>query len=97
MWQLSERFCSPPFCWNTGNTAVGSNCHKNCESPLEAPQKFDLIEKVCKNDVKTVAIKTIRFWDMTELAPFFAEEYDIDFRVVALVRDPRKRLFKIYM
>lgn len=89
MWQLSERFCSPPFCWSVSKTDVGVNCHKNCESPADAVEKYDLIEKVCQNDVKTVAIKTIRFWNMAELEPLFAPSYDLDFRVVVLVRDPR--------
>jgi len=89
MWQLTERLCLPPFCWSTSETDVGINCHRNCESPKEAPGKIDLLEKVCQNDVDTVAVKTIRFWNIEKLAPFFSDKYDIDFKAVVLIRDPR--------
>ena len=64
-------------------------CHQHCESPVSAPEKFELIEKVCQNDLNTVVVKTIRFWGLSDLAPFLDEKYDLDFKTIVLVRDPR--------
>lgn len=68
---------------------VGKMCHQHCESPVSAPEKFELIEKVCQNDLDTVVVKTIRFWGLSDLAPFLDEKYDLDFKTIVLVRDPR--------
>ena len=68
---------------------VGKNCHQHCESPAAAPEKFELMEKVCKKDLDTVVGKTIRLWGLSELDPFLDEKYDLDFKVIVLVRDPR--------
>ena len=75
--------------YHFSKTSVGPACHKNCESPAEAPAKFDLMEKVCRNDVSTVAVKTIRFWSLPDLEPFLSPDYDLDFKSIILVRDPR--------
>jgi len=47
------------------------------------------MEKVCRDEVSAVAIKTIRFLDLKRLEYFYSENYDKKFRVVMLVRDPR--------
>jgi len=47
------------------------------------------MEKICRDEVSAVAIKTIRFFDLKKLKPFYSENYDKKFRVVMLVRDPR--------
>jgi hypothetical protein len=87
MYQLSTRFCRPPFCWK--KDAPPTQCKRQCESPGKQPAKYDYMEKVCKEDVDTVAIKTIRFTDLSKLEDFYSEDYPMKFRVVMLVRDPR--------
>merc|ERR1712176_1740626 len=47
------------------------------------------MERICKEEVNTVAIKPIRFLDLKRLHPFYADNYPIDFKAVLLVRDPR--------
>ena len=69
----------------------------SCEKPRKAPEKFEMIENICLNNVSTVAIKTIRFLNLTTLDPLFSEQ-SLDplypsivpnFRVIVVVRDPR--------
>merc|ERR1712037_606645 len=87
MYQLSTRFCKPPFCWNPD--APATQCKKQCSSPGSDKAKLRHMERICKEEVNTVAIKTIRFLDLKRLHPFYAENYPIDFKAVLLVRDPR--------
>ena len=68
---------------------VGESCRKHCKSPAAAPEKLELMENVCNNTVDTVVVKTIRFWGLGDLAPFLDENFDLDFRTIVLVRDPR--------
>jgi len=87
MYQLSTRFCKPPFCWNPD--APPTQCKKQCSSPGADKAKMRHMERICKEEVNTVAIKTIRFLDLKRLHPFYADSYPIDFKAVLLVRDPR--------
>jgi len=87
MYQLSTRFCKPPFCWNPD--APPTQCKKQCSSPGADKAKMRHMERICKEEVNTVAIKTIRFLDLKRLHPFYADNYPIDFKAVLLVRDPR--------
>ena len=87
MYQLSTRFCKPPFCWNPD--APATQCKKQCSPPGSDRAKLEHMERICKEEVNTVAIKTIRFLDLKRLHPFYADSYPIDFKAVFLVRDPR--------
>ncbi|CBY15057.1 unnamed protein product [Oikopleura dioica] len=87
MYQLSTRFCKPPFCWNPD--APATQCKKQCSSPGSDKAKLRHMERICKEEVNSVAIKTIRFLDLKRLHPFYADSYPIDFKAVLLVRDPR--------
>ena len=87
MYQLSTRFCKPPFCWNPD--APETQCKKQCSSPGSDKAKMRHMERICKEEVNTVSIKTIRFLDLKRLHPFYADSYPIDFKAVLLVRDPR--------
>jgi len=87
MYQLSTRFCQPPFCW--ADQAPLTQCKRHCEGPVKTKKKKAYLAQLCQNDVNTVAIKTIRFHDMTKLKPFYDVNYDLNFKAVMLIRDPR--------
>lgn len=87
MFQLSTRFCTPPFCWK--KDAPPTQCKKQCESPGKQIAKYAYMEKICRDEVDAVAIKTIRFMELKKLKNFYSDDYPMKFRVIMLVRDPR--------
>ena len=56
---------------------------------MKTKKKRAYLTHMCENDVNTVAIKTIRFHDITKLKPFYDVNYDLNFKAVMLIRDPR--------
>ena len=103
MFQLSTRFCQAPFCW--ADNAPKSQCKRQCQNPVsvsfhpknptqsgiifQSKKKAHYLERLCKKDVDTVAIKVIRMNDISLLKPFYDPNYDLNFRAVLLIRDPR--------
>ena len=61
---------------------VGSIC-------FQSQKKVRYLERLCKKDIDTVAIKVIRMNDISLLKPFYDSSYDLNFRAVLLIRDPR--------
>ena len=86
MWQLSRRFCLPPFCYQ--NPATPGECRKKCSSFSTDPEKYKKIESICPK-LDLVAVKTIRYWKLADLGPFLKADYDLDFKAIMLIRDPR--------
>lgn len=104
MFQLSTRFCQAPFCWadNAPKSQCKRQCQNPVSVsepwlvlPLEiqkcfqSKKKVRYLERLCKKDVDTVAIKVIRMNDISMLKPFYDPNYDMNFRAVLLIRDPR--------
>ena len=56
---------------------------------VQSKKKIRYLERLCKKDVDTVAIKVIRMNDISMLKPFYDPSYDLNFRAVLLIRDPR--------
>ena len=50
------------------------------------------MSKICNEEVDTVAAKVIRFSEISALKPFYSDDYDLNFRVIHLVRDPRSMM-----
>ena len=48
-----------------------------------------MIEEICANQLNTVAVKTIRIANLSQLEPLFFGDFDMNLKVVVLVRDPR--------
>ena len=87
MFQLSTRFCQPPFCW--ADQAPPTQCKRFCEGPVKTKKKKQFLQNLCEKEVQTVAIKTIRFHDVAKLRPFYEPSFDMNFKAVLLIRDPR--------
>ena len=58
-----------------------------CEKPINAPQKFEYMESICKNDVHTIAMKSIRFQNITKIETLLRS--DPQLKVIVAARDPR--------
>ena len=65
----------------------GRPCSIGCEKPIKAPQKFEYMESICRNDVHTVAMKSIRFQNITKIEGLLQENKNL--KVIVAVRDPR--------
>ena len=105
MFQLSTRFCQAPFCWadNAPKSQCKRQCQNpvsvsffaivlwphNPKLNFQSKKKIHYLERLCKKDVDTVAIKVIRMNDISMLKPFYEPSYDLNFRAVLLIRDPR--------
>ena len=86
-WELSSRLCKEPFC----DSHIGLKpkyCRKHCNN-FELEEKHRLIEDICNTQLNVVAMKTIRISSLSQLEPFFSDNFDMNFKVVVLVRDPR--------
>ena len=84
MWQLSTRFCRPPYCNNP--KAPYDHCMFSCPDT-----RMKRYESELRNDCeksKGVAIKSIRYHDLIHLEPLL-EEAKFDFKIIVLTRDPR--------
>ena len=84
--KLFSRFCHPPFCHE--NSKTPGECRKKCSSFAKEPAKYELINEVCQ-DIDAVAVKSIRYWKLMDLGPFFKADYMYDFKSIVLIRDPR--------
>jgi len=85
-WDRSTRFCKAPFCLS--DNAPETQCI-SCSVSFKSKNTTDYLSKVCEDEVDTVAVKVIRFREISALKPFYSDDYDLNFRVIHLVRDPR--------
>ena len=58
MWELSSRFCKQPFC-DSDFSDSKSKCRRQCKG-FTGDAQHHVLESLCKNKLKTVAVKTIR-------------------------------------
>lgn len=58
MWEMSNRFCKPPFC-ESNLSESKSKCRRKCKGFTNGEQ-HQIVERICTDDLKTVAVKTIR-------------------------------------
>ena len=86
-WELSLRLCREPFC-DSKNGFKPKYCRKHCPN-FELEERHHLIEDICKNQVNAVAMKTIRILSLSQIEPLFSGNFDMNLKVVVLVRDPR--------
>ena len=77
-------------CFTLWTFAVNSlyTVHKLYEI-FQSQSKVRYLERLCKKDVDAVAIKIIRMHDISLLKPFYDPSYDLNFRAILLIRDPR--------
>ena len=68
---------------------LADKIYQNLKSNFQSKKKIHYLERLCKKDVDTVAIKVIRMNDISLLKPFYEPSYDLNFRAVLLIRDPR--------
>ena len=89
-WEMSTRLCKEPFC-DSHTGLKPKYCRKHCGNfeLHTAEEKHYLIEEICKNQLNTVAVKTIRISSLSQLEPLFFGDFDMNLKVVVLVRDPR--------
>ena len=84
MWQMSTRFCRPPYCNN--KAAPYDHCMYICpETRMKNYEKE--VREDCEKS-KGIAIKSIRYHDLIHLEPLLAES-KFDFKIIVLTRDPR--------
>ena len=84
MWQMSTRFCRPPYCNNPKSPY--DHCMYSCPDTKMKTYESDLRDD-CERS-KGVAIKSIRYHDLIHLEPLL-EEAKFDFKIIVLTRDPR--------
>ena len=84
MWQMSTRFCRPPYCNNKASPY--DHCMYICpETRMKNYEKE--VREDCEKS-KGVAIKSIRYHDLIHLEPLLSEA-KFDFKIIVLTRDPR--------
>ena len=89
-WEMSTRLCKEPFC-DSHTGLKPKYCRKHCSNFAvnTEEEKHNLIEEICANQLNTVAVKTIRISSLSQLEPLFSGDFDMNLKVVVLVRDPR--------
>ena len=84
MWQMSTRFCRPPYC--NSPKAPYDHCMYSC--PDTRMKNYESELRLDCEQSKGVAIKSIRYHDLIHLEPLL-EEGKFDFKIIVLTRDPR--------
>ena len=84
MWQLSTRFCQPPFCNLTW--APADHCGLACPH-LNSPARLQQVQTEMDATAGTV-VKTVRIHDVEKLSPLLSDP-NLDLKILVLVRDPR--------
>lgn len=84
MWQLSTRFCQPPFCVN--ENAPMDHCGFACPN-LNTTHQLESVQE-SMDDAMGIAIKTVRIHDVEKLHPLLSDT-TLDLKILILIRDPR--------
>ena len=85
MWEMSNRFCKPPFC-ESDLSESKSKCRRKCKG-FTNDEQHQIVERICTDDLKTVAVKTIRLlrYSLHGLLYLPCRPYDMGSTLTAVV------------